>query len=216
MSSVMLQAYGRDATHGTEFRELLYPWHPWAGLRARLHESSPSRMALSLAVVCTAAGLRFRPGCSIDLHAPGARLSGMWVSSDLSLLKTVNYRGSLHESAQNVRDRARSANTRHSSPEFAFFERDLIRGRIRQLRLRRCEGPRQPNKNKRNRPNIAISWTRFCQCSRCRTLKALSCSDPRLVKISDRASAELLIFQVWYQITSMGGVWIARKSGSLF
>ena len=28
-----------DNAHGTEFGELLYPWHPWAGLRIGLHES---------------------------------------------------------------------------------------------------------------------------------------------------------------------------------
>jgi len=28
-----------ENAHGTEFGELLYPWHPWAGLRIGLHES---------------------------------------------------------------------------------------------------------------------------------------------------------------------------------
>jgi hypothetical protein len=28
-----------ENAHGTEFGELLYPWHPWAGLRIDLHES---------------------------------------------------------------------------------------------------------------------------------------------------------------------------------
>ena len=28
-----------ENAHGTEFAELLYPWHPWAGLRIGLHES---------------------------------------------------------------------------------------------------------------------------------------------------------------------------------
>ena len=36
------------------------------------------------------------------------------------------------------------------------------------------------NESKRNRPDIAILWPEFFQCSRCRTLRALSCSDPRL------------------------------------
>jgi hypothetical protein len=27
----------RENTHGTEFRELLYPWHPWHGLRVSIH-----------------------------------------------------------------------------------------------------------------------------------------------------------------------------------
>jgi hypothetical protein len=26
-------------THGTEFRELLYPWHPWFGVRVTVHEA---------------------------------------------------------------------------------------------------------------------------------------------------------------------------------
>jgi hypothetical protein len=26
-----------ENTHGTEFRELLYPWHPWFGLRVGVH-----------------------------------------------------------------------------------------------------------------------------------------------------------------------------------
>ena len=28
-----------ENAHGTEFGELLYPWHPWTGLRIGLHES---------------------------------------------------------------------------------------------------------------------------------------------------------------------------------
>ena len=28
-----------ENTHGTEFRELLYPWHPWFGLRIDVHEA---------------------------------------------------------------------------------------------------------------------------------------------------------------------------------
>jgi hypothetical protein len=28
-----------ENAHGTEFGKLLYPWHPWAGLRIGLHES---------------------------------------------------------------------------------------------------------------------------------------------------------------------------------
>jgi hypothetical protein len=28
-----------ENTHGTEFRELLYPWHPWFGLRVGIHEA---------------------------------------------------------------------------------------------------------------------------------------------------------------------------------
>jgi hypothetical protein len=28
-----------ENAHGTEFRELLYPWHPWAGLSVDVHES---------------------------------------------------------------------------------------------------------------------------------------------------------------------------------
>jgi hypothetical protein len=27
-----------ENAHGTEFRELLYPWHPWTGLRVGIHE----------------------------------------------------------------------------------------------------------------------------------------------------------------------------------
>jgi hypothetical protein len=27
-----------ENAHGTEFRELLYPWHPWFGLRIGVHE----------------------------------------------------------------------------------------------------------------------------------------------------------------------------------
>jgi hypothetical protein len=28
-----------ENAHGTEFRELLYPWHPWFGLRVGAHEA---------------------------------------------------------------------------------------------------------------------------------------------------------------------------------
>jgi len=28
-----------ENTHGTDFRELLYPWHPWFGLRVCVHEA---------------------------------------------------------------------------------------------------------------------------------------------------------------------------------
>jgi hypothetical protein len=28
-----------ENTHGTEFQELLYPWHPWSGLRVCVHEA---------------------------------------------------------------------------------------------------------------------------------------------------------------------------------
>ena len=28
-----------ENAHGTEFREILYPWHPWAGLSVGVHES---------------------------------------------------------------------------------------------------------------------------------------------------------------------------------
>jgi hypothetical protein len=28
-----------ENTHSTEFRELLYPWHPWFGLRVGVHEA---------------------------------------------------------------------------------------------------------------------------------------------------------------------------------
>ncbi len=28
-----------ENAHGTEFRELLYPWHPWSGLRIGTHEA---------------------------------------------------------------------------------------------------------------------------------------------------------------------------------
>ena len=28
-----------ENAHGTEFGKVLYPWHPWAGLRIGLHES---------------------------------------------------------------------------------------------------------------------------------------------------------------------------------
>src|SRR5437588_5744791 len=28
-----------ENAHGTEFRELLYPWHPWSGLRIGIHEA---------------------------------------------------------------------------------------------------------------------------------------------------------------------------------
>ena len=28
-----------ENTHGTEFRELLYPWHPWFALRVGVHEA---------------------------------------------------------------------------------------------------------------------------------------------------------------------------------
>src|SRR5438093_11349591 len=28
-----------ENAHGTEFRELLYPWHPWFGLRVGVHEA---------------------------------------------------------------------------------------------------------------------------------------------------------------------------------
>jgi hypothetical protein len=34
--------------------------------------------------------------------------------------------------------------------------------------------------SERNSPDIAISWPEFWQCSRCRTFRALSCSDPYL------------------------------------
>src|SRR5215472_10283781 len=28
-----------ENAHNTEFRELLYPWHPWSGLRIGIHEA---------------------------------------------------------------------------------------------------------------------------------------------------------------------------------
>jgi len=28
-----------ENAHGTEFRKLLYPWHPWSGLRIGIHEA---------------------------------------------------------------------------------------------------------------------------------------------------------------------------------
>src|SRR5947208_10981922 len=28
-----------ENTHGTDFRELLYPWHPWFGLRVCVHQA---------------------------------------------------------------------------------------------------------------------------------------------------------------------------------
>jgi hypothetical protein len=55
-----------ENAHGTEFGELLYPWHPRVGLRIGLTSRSRSRTALSFAVACAAAGLSFRLGRSID------------------------------------------------------------------------------------------------------------------------------------------------------
>jgi len=42
---------------------------------------SQSRMALSFALAYAAAGLRFRPGCSIDLHVPWCMLQPMLMST---------------------------------------------------------------------------------------------------------------------------------------
>jgi hypothetical protein len=35
-----------ENTHGTEFRELLYPWHPWFGLRVGVHDAIEKSDAL--------------------------------------------------------------------------------------------------------------------------------------------------------------------------
>ena len=65
--------------------------------------------------------------------------------------------GSLHESALNVRDRGRSANTGIRAPHLqGFFGRDLIRGRIRQLRLRRSQARVNPTK-----PSVTVPISRF-------------------------------------------------------
>jgi hypothetical protein len=37
-----------ENAHSTEFRELLYPWHPWSGLRTGIHEAI-ERSGLSFA-----------------------------------------------------------------------------------------------------------------------------------------------------------------------
>jgi hypothetical protein len=48
------EADGRCTTrlenaHNTEFRELLYPWHPWSGLRIGIHRQLRGRAVLSFA-----------------------------------------------------------------------------------------------------------------------------------------------------------------------
>ena len=50
-----------ENTHGTEFRELLYPWHPWFNIRVAVHEA-----------IGRSDGIVFR--CSLSGSATGRRL----------------------------------------------------------------------------------------------------------------------------------------------
>src|SRR5215469_6075170 len=70
-----------ENAHETEFRELYIRGIRGPALASAFTSRSKSRTASSFAVACAADGLRFQPGCSIGLHAPGCVLQLMPMST---------------------------------------------------------------------------------------------------------------------------------------
>ena len=111
-----------ENAHGTEFRELLYPWHPWAGLRVGLHESvsKPDGSVFR----CRPHGRRLEiPAWMFDhLHAPGCvlrlmRMStlGHWRRS--WVLRHRMHRFRAHQNSPTTRIRERCMQLRIKQPQ---------------------------------------------------------------------------------------------------
>ena len=97
-----------ENAHGTEFREVLYRWHPWFGLRVAVHETVSRSDGIVFRCTLTGEGGRrwsFRPGCSIGLLV---EMAFLWRQRPMSPRR--GYRA-LSDLLRNVLKRGATAST---------------------------------------------------------------------------------------------------------
>jgi hypothetical protein len=141
-----------ENAHGTEFRELLYPWHPWTGLRLGIHEviERPDGVAFRCNLKASEAGRWLEiPAWMFDRSACARVRLAAEPHTDLSALVML---GALLRDVRNVRSAAsgvpasgvslsgdRNRGERHATPEQTEVGTPLCAAANRPVRRERAD-----------------------------------------------------------------------------